>query len=241
MAADRLPATGSPAQPRTDARSDAWGCDTADVVMFHRFLRMVFRDAVSIVDTVADGDRRRTTLAVRHLRQIAHALESHHHGEDMFLWDDLPQRSPACALHVEQMRVQHAEIEERLNALGASVDAWRTSARRREAIAVREDLDRLTAALEDHLAQEEIDILPVAATSFTPSEWGRLERHGRRTVPPRWLFIQLGFMLESMPAAEQEAFLRGLPAPARAAWKLVGRRSFRRHRSRLFPARRTTT
>ena len=241
MAAERLPATGSPAEPHADPRSGSWGCDTADVVMFPRFLRMVFRDAGSVVDAVADGDRRRTTLAVRHLRQIAHALESHHHGEDMFLWDDLERRSPACALHVEQMRAQHAEIEKHLTALGASVDAWRASTRRREAIAVREQLDRLTAALDDHLGQEEIDILPVAATSFTPAEWGRLEHHGRRTVPPRWLFIQLGFMLESMPAAEQGAFLRALPAPARAAWRLVGRSSFRRHRARLFPARRTTT
>jgi len=234
VGAERLPSTGTPTPPSSAAQRASWGCDTADVVMFHRFLRMVFRDAVTVVDTVADGDRRRTTLAARHLRQIAHALDSHHHGEDTFLWDDLERRSPACALHVEQMRVQHAQIEERLNILGASVDAWQTSARRRDAVVVGEHLELLNATLAHHLGQEEADVLPVAATSFTPSEWGRLERHGRRAVPPRWLFIQLGFMLESMPATEQAVFLRGLPAPARAAWTLFGRPAFRRHRARLF-------
>jgi len=209
--------------------------------MFHRFLRMVFRDAATIVDTVPDGDRRGTTRAVRHLRQIAHALETHHHGEDMFLWDDLERRSPACAIHVGDMRAQHAEIEERLTALNASVDTWQSSARRREAVAVREELDRLNTALGEHLGQEEADILPAAAISFTPAEWGRLERHGRRAVPPRWLFIQLGFMLDSMPDAERDPFLRNLPAPARAAWALVGRPAFRRHRARLFSRKALTT
>ncbi len=53
MPAERLPSTGA-ASATAERR-----CDTADVVMIHRFLRVMFRDATGLVDRVADGDRRR--------------------------------------------------------------------------------------------------------------------------------------------------------------------------------------
>lgn len=228
MAAERLPATSVPVRA-----TDEWGCDTSDVVMFHRFLRMMFADAATIIERVPNGDRRGTARAARHLREVMHALHAHHHGEDVVLWDALETRAPSCAVHVGQMRVQHEEIARLLDELGADVDRWHATARADHASAVQTSLSTLTTALDRHLAQEEVRILPTAEISFTQREWGRLEQHGRRSVPPRWLFMQLGFMLESMSPAEQAAFLRALPAPARILWSAVGRRSFTRRRRAL--------
>ena len=229
MAVERLPSTGVPGRS-----ADTWGCDTADVVMFHRFLRMMFADAATIIGVVQDGDRRGTARAARHLREIMHALHTHHHGEDVVLWDALETRAPSCAVHVSQMRVQHEEIARLLADLATELYRWQRSARTEDASAVQTSLSALTVALESHLTQEEIQILPAAEVSFTQREWGRLERHGRSSVPPRWLFMQLGFMLASMPPTERASFLRALPIPARLLWSMIGRQSYTRRRRALF-------
>jgi hemerythrin-like domain-containing protein len=226
--AERLAATGAPATGETR------GCDTADVLMIHRFIRGMFRDAVVLVARVPDGDRRATRLVARHLTRIAHVLHGHHHGEDVFLWDDLETRAPACAVHVGQMRAQHAEITELLDDLATALAAWRMTADAAHAADVGAALARLNTTLDRHLGQEEDRILPAAAASFTQREWDRLAEHGRRTIPPGWAFPQLGFMLDSMPEAEASAFLAALPAPLRALWSLVGQGVYRRTRARLY-------
>ncbi len=226
MSAERLPSTGAAPEERR--------CDTADVIMIHRFIRTMFADAVRLVDGVQEGDRKQTELVAEHVRQVAFVLHNHHHGEDVFVWDDLAERAPACALHVEQMRVQHLEITERLTELGAVLPPWGASSSRRDAVRVLDALARLNASLDRHLGEEEAEILPAAAVSFTQREWDRLAEHGRDTVPRSWAFMQLGFMLDTMPAPERQAFVAALPGPIRLLWAGIGRGQYRRGRARLY-------
>ncbi len=226
MPAKPLPATGAAPEERR--------CDTADLIMIHRFIRAMFADAVPAVDRVQDGDRRQAELVAEHVRQVALVLHNHHHGEDMFIWDDLAERAPACALHVSQMRAQHVEVAELLTELDDALPPWSMSGTRHDAESVLEALARLNSTLDRHLGQEEAQILPVAAVNFTQPEWDRLAEHGRDTVPRDWAFMQIGFMLDSMPASDRDAFLQTLPGFIRMLWTGVGRGQYRRQRARLY-------
>lgn len=218
----QLPSTGAP------------GCDTSDMKMIHGYFRLVFSQAPALAEGVADGDTARAGVVADHLAAIADTLHSHHHGEDMMLWDQLEARNPACAKHVSEMRADHAAMSGELAALEAAIPAWRLDASADHRAAVLFALNGIHALLTSHLGAEEKQILPVAAAAFSQKEWNKLGEHGRASVPGSFRFIQLGFILESL-GAEAPAWLRAnLPAPVRLLWRLAGRPKFEKYRAALF-------
>ena len=211
------------------------GCDTSDMLTIHALFRRAFTDAPVLVRGVADGDTARMLPVADHVREVAEALHHHHEGEDLLLWDTLEQRAPACALHVGLMRSQHAVTAAQLDRLGGLMDAWEESAGAAERDAVAALLDDVRDTLLAHLGQEETQILPTASTVMSQREWSLLHEHGMASVPKDRLFLQLGWILEVVPADERAGWLRtNLPAPARVLWRLVGRRQFAAHRARVY-------
>jgi hypothetical protein len=56
-------------------------------------------------------------------------------------------------------------------------------------------------------------------------------------VPGDRLFVYLGFLLASMPAADRDRWKKDfLPAQARVAYELVGRHQYERHRKLVYGA-----
>jgi len=211
------------------------GCDTSDMLTIHALFRRAFTDAPVLVRGVADGDTGRMLPVADHVREVAAALHHHHEGEDLLLWDTLEQRAPACALHVGLMRSQHAATAAQLERLDGLMDAWEESAGSTERDAVAALLDEVRDTLLQHLGQEETQILPTASTVMSQREWSLLHEHGMASVPKDRLFLQLGWILEVVPADERAGWLRtNLPAPARVLWRLVGRRQFAAHRARVY-------
>lgn len=200
----------------TDQPASAPLCNTSDMVLIHKVFRQGFRDAPGLVRGVADGDRKRTEVVAPHMLKLAASLHSHHHGEDLLLWDTLEQRAPACALHVGQMRAQHAAVGELLDQVEAAIPMWASTAGASERDKVATLMDQISATLEDHLGNEETLILPVAATTFTQAEWDKLGEHGRASIPKSEQFIQLGFIVDALGPEEGQRFIgEFLPGPIR--------------------------
>ncbi|KQT02405.1 hemerythrin domain-containing protein [Cellulomonas sp. Leaf395] len=211
------------------------GCDTSDMLTIHALFRRAFTDAPVLVRGVADGDTARMLPVADHVREVAAALHHHHEGEDLLLWDTLELRAPACALHVGLMRSQHAATAAQLERLDGLMDAWEESAGTTERDAVAALLDDVRDTLLQHLGQEEAQILPTASTVMSQREWNLLHEHGMASIPKDRLLLQLGWILEVVPADERAGWLRtNLPAPARVLWRLVGRRQFAAHRARIY-------
>ena len=211
------------------------GCDTSDMLTIHALFRRAFTDAPVLVRGVADGDTARMLPVADHVREVAAALHHHHEGEDLLLWDTLELRAPTCALHVGLMRSQHAATAAQLERLDGLMDAWEESAGTTERDAVAALLDDVRDTLLQHLGQEETQILPTASTVMSQREWNLLHEHGMASIPKDRLLLQLGWILEVVPADERAGWLRtNLPAPARVLWRLVGRRQFAAHRARIY-------
>lgn len=213
------------------------GCDTADIYFVHNFLRSVFGDAPELVRGVAEGDLARAWIVSDHLFEIGEALHDHHQSEDQELWQRLEERDPGSGSHVSRMKAAHARIAQLLEQFTATLRDWRVDAGatdRDAAVALAKDL---LQALRDHLDDEETTILPIAGRTISQPEWDRMGEFSRAKVPGDRLFIQLGFILASMPEADRDRWKKDyLPTTTRVGYDLVGRLQYERHRKMVYPA-----
>ncbi|GAB7048832.1 hypothetical protein JCM9534A_39580 [Catenuloplanes indicus JCM 9534] len=122
-----------------------------------------------------------------------------------------------------------------LHRLGELNDAWRASA----AATVRDELADVLAqaspVLDEHLDDEERDLLPLVPPHVSQQEWDALNARARGSRPKdlRSAFAALGAMVEDATAEEQRRFMTELPPPVRLLWHLAGRRSWTRSRNRV--------
>lgn len=195
--------------------------------MIHTMYRKVYGDAPATVRAVTPGNASQRDAVAQHIDDISKSLHAHHQGEDLFLWDTLETRAPACAAHVSQMREQHEAVAAQLDVLDARVAGWKQDASAESRDAVAESLDAIHALLIAYLGQEERDIVPVAQVTMAQNEWDKLAEHGRSWAPPSRMLYSLGYILSSMSEEEGAAWMKAnLPVPARLAWRLVGKRQF---------------
>jgi hemerythrin-like domain-containing protein len=229
MPATALPSTGDPA-PRSGV-----GCDTGDMVMIHNLYRKAFREARELVAAASDAGTVRAGVLADHLAELAESVHHHHHTEGVTLWDQLEAAAPGCEAHVERMKAQHRALSDALDELTALLPAWRASASSKDHAAVVAALDGVLTSLTEHLGDEEHSILPIASVAMTQAEWNKIGEMGRSGTPRDKQFVQLGFILDSMPEAERDAWRKkNLPGPVWLLYKLVGRRQYEKHRALVY-------
>jgi hypothetical protein len=231
MAATALPSSGG--QPGDGRLGAAKTCDASGMAEIHRMFRAGFREGPTLVDGVADNDSAHADVVGDHLAMLSTSLHAHHEGEDTMVWDRLESRAPSCTAHVERMKEQHAAMLAHLEALDASLPAWRASGRAADAASVVSALDGINAALAVHLPDEETNVVPVMETALTQAEVDGLSEHGRKATPKGKTFIQLGAILAAQPDGG-DAWLRAhLPAPVRLLWRVIGKGKYERNRAAL--------
>lgn len=228
---ERLPSTSDPLPEGETA-----GCDTSDILLVHRIFRWGFREMPRLVRAVAPGDRGRTETVADSVDLVLLGLHVHHEAEDLLLFDRVEARRPACAGTVDLMRDQHRRVAELLGrAEPLSVD-WRNSADAPSAERLIAALDEIGTVLGVHLHDEEHDVIPVAAEEFSQREWDALGEHGRESIPKEGLPIQLGLMMDAVPAAERADWSRShMPLPIRLLWVILLKRRYTAWQRELFP------
>ncbi|MBM7820150.1 hemerythrin-like domain-containing protein [Cellulosimicrobium cellulans] len=221
------------------------GCDTSGMFLVHRIFRWLYRELPVLVREVAPGDTARSAVVGRYAHLDFFALHMHHETEDMVLWDRLEARAPACALHVGQMRAQHAEVAVHLARIEPQLAPWVATADHGLRDAFAADLEALRDLLSAHLGQEEGDILPVAGEVMSQQEWDFMEEHTRATLMAHRkelgkdvMALQLGLLVASVPEAEREDWFRAnVPAPVRVLYLLLLRRRYDNAMRELYPDR----
>lgn len=217
MPATALPSSGD--QPARGAKT----CDARGMAEIHRFFRAGFGEAPALVLGVSAGDAAHAETVGDHLAMLSVSLHAHHEGEDSRLWSSLEQRSPSCAGHVERMKQHHAQLLVHLVALDDALPAWRGSGEPADAAAVTTALDGINTALDIHLGDEELNIVPVMETVLTQKEVDWFGEHGRAATPKGKTWAMLGAILAAQPDGGDEWMREHLPAPVRVIWRVVGK------------------
>jgi len=208
--------------------------DTWDMVLVHRGFRRDFRMLPSLVRGVSEGDTARAETVGFHLEKVADALHHHHTAEDELLWPLLLERATPHTELINRMEAQHERIHEALERIAELNPRWRRTATARDRDELADVIARASVALDEHLADEEQEVLPIVETHVTPAEWAALGERGRASLPKGKLaLVFLGSLFEEATPAEKTRFLGELPAPARLIWRLVGDRVYGSYRDRL--------
>jgi hypothetical protein len=209
--------------------------DTWEMVVVHRAFRREFREAPGLIGSVRAGDRERAELVGRYLASIVESLHHHHCGEDDLLW---PVLLPRVALHTElvhRMESQHKQLAVLIDRVEELMPGWRVTG---DAVAGRELAGVFTEAsalLDEHLAEEEAEILPLVAEHMTAAEWQAIGDRGVASLPKNsTAFVFLGLILQDATDEQRTAFLGLVPTPVRWFWHLFGKGIYRRAYRRLY-------
>jgi hypothetical protein len=174
----------------------------------------------------AAGDRARAKRVGAHVSEVLYFLHTHHSGEDELLW---PVLRPKVALEqglIDRMEAQHEQVAAAITGIEAELPGWQATADPETGERLAAAAEAMNDVLADHLAEEEERILPLVGQFFTQPEWDALGEHGFASVPPRRRLVVLASILEEASPAERERFMEKVPAVARLAFRLFGRRQY---------------
>jgi hypothetical protein len=208
--------------------------DTTEMVFVHNCFRKQFGALPGLVGAVPDGDTRQAAVLVDFLAELTAALHHHHHGEDELMWPLLLERAPLDSALILRMEEQHERIGALYHRAAQDASAFVAAADPRSRADLADTLTELAAGLTEHLHDEEVEILPLVERVMTVAQWAELGERGRAGLPKDRLLVFLGFLLDANTPARGREFLARMPAPARVAWRLAGRRAFVKEYRRIY-------
>lgn len=203
----------------------------------HRFFLWAYDEAPGLVRSVNAGDTARAAYVGEVLGNFDKVLHIHHEGEDLLMYPQLEQRAPACALHVAQMLEQHRQVTQRLDVIEPLRLRWMETADAASGGELAALYEELSAVLKVHLRREVTEVMPVADRVMTEEESKAIGQHGVKQFDKKFMVAYLGMVLATNPPADRQELIREIPAPVRLAYKLVGRRMYRKQYATLFPGR----
>lgn len=209
--------------------------DTWEMVVIHKMFRRELRESSGRVRAVAGGDIARAETVGDHLEMITTGLHHHHHGEDILLWPKLLSRVGSLnADLVKRMEGQHEVVAGLLERVDTLLPRWRAQADAATRDGLASVLEQVFVALDEHLGEEEREILPLVSIYVTQAEWDALGEHGKSGLPKGSKgFVALGSILEDATPDEKVRFLGLLPAPVRLIYKVIGAGIYRRAKAKL--------
>ncbi|MBM7503815.1 hemerythrin domain-containing protein [Agromyces aurantiacus] len=203
----------------------------------HRVFLWAYDEAPGLARSAADGDTERSRYVGEVLGNFDKLLHVHHEGEDLYMYPQLGERAPGCAVHIAQMLAQHEQVKGVLDELAPIREQWRDSADAELGEQLAAGYERLSAMLKEHLRREVTEVTPAVEKVLTQEEFEKLASHGVDAFEKKVVLAYLGMILATNPPEDQKAFLMDIPLPIRLAYRLVGKRLYREQYSTLFPGR----
>ena len=210
---------------------------TAGMRRIHRFFLWAYEEAPGLVRSVNTGDTPRAAYVGEVLGNFDKVLHFHHEGEDLLMYPQLSERAPACALHVEQMLQQHRQVTQRLEGIAPVRSRWIETADAATGEELAERYEDLKSVLNVHLRREVTEVMPVVDRVMNEKEMSSLAQHGVDQFDKKFMVAYLGMVLATNPPADRREMFKEIPPPVRLAYRLVGRRMYRKQYSTLFPGR----
>ena len=153
---------------------------TEEMAVIHRIFRRGFPMMAELVRQTPPGATARSEPIAAHLDFLLNGLHNHHTGEDEHIWPRLLERAAPQAELITRMEKQHEVVAERSERVRTLLETWRRTADDGEALATA--LDEFTAALVEHLDDEEAHVVPLIRAHITAEEWTRVRPGDVREV-----------------------------------------------------------
>jgi iron-sulfur cluster repair protein YtfE (RIC family) len=200
--------------------------DTTDMYAVHGVFRDTLGAAPTLVGNVAPGDAERVALIANYYENILSFLHAHHEGEELLVFPLLRERCDGAGALMDEMAEQHHEALELLEQAQAALAAWPLGDAAAQK-AAQERLDELGSHLNEHLVEEEQNVLPLAGEHLSMQEWGALPGHGMANFHGDKIWLILGLIRERMTDGQRAAMMANMPPPALEMWNGFGEQAFK--------------
>lgn len=207
--------------------------DVRDMAIVHQTFRRSYQESAALVRADPTPSQHRVEFLADHVDFGISLLHHHHGGEDELLYPLLLERVPDQAANTEHIEHEHQEVAAHIDAVSAACQAWRTAPTAENGEALATALDVLNERLQQHLDDEERDIVPLAAVTLTQEEWETLGRHAMAAIPKDKLGIAFGMLTEPLSDDDRHFMKSHLPAPVRLLSPLVIDRPWHKYRDQL--------
>jgi hypothetical protein len=206
--------------------ADAPLLDTRDMVGLHLALSNGLTTAIDAIPTIPDGDVIRARRLADFIVEVLWLIHAHHDGEDALLYPLLSERVPDSEALFSRMEGQHEAVAEGVATATRANGAFAMSASTSDGLALTEALCALRDATDEHVTDEEVSVLPVAAQWISPEEWGALPGHALATYRGDRMWLPLGLVFEAMPDDLRSMVLEHMPPPVIGMWTGGGSEAF---------------
>ena len=142
------------------------------------------------------------------------------------LWPRLLDRVSVHGELVHRMQEQHERIGEYLERIESLLPVWGKTAAPSERDVLAATFSDASVVVEEHLDEEEREILPLVAAHLTGAEWDELGERMHASMPRDRMLKFLGMVLEEATPEEHRQTMSALPLRARVLWRLLGRRKY---------------
>ena len=183
------------------------------MVVIHRVFRREFGLLPALIRAVAADDLGRAKVVADHASNLLRFVHVHHSGEDEYLWPVLLERVEVEAALIRRMEDQHLHVAALLPHAQEQLPGWaaQPSPERGEELATT--FEGIASGLNEHLGEEEEQILPLVETHLSVDEWARLGQHATGSMSPPDLMATLAAILEEADDDERAMFTAALPPP----------------------------
>ena len=143
-------------------------------------------------------------------------LAIHHTAEDVALWPALREKvtSPEESVVLDEMEMEHAQLEPLLERLDKSLVVHDTTT-------ARETTRALADALTGHMRHEESQALPLVEKHLGEPGWRAFGRHFRKSQGLSGGAEFFPWLLDSAPESTRTRVLSMFPAPVRLLYRRV--------------------
>jgi hemerythrin-like domain-containing protein len=191
--------------------------DVSDMYAVHKALIGAL-DAAPAYVAKADLDSERVEVIGSFYENVIEFLHVHHTGEDELIYPVLEQRCAESRSDLERIDDQHKLLHAPMDAGRSAIAAWRAAPSPETAQAVIVAIASIAESLRPHLAEEETVVLPIAAKSMSPEEWGALSGHAMMIFRADKPWLPLGLLREQLDQEHRDGMLAGMPPEMRAQW-----------------------
>lgn len=208
--------------------------DVRDMIVVHTAILREFRLAPQAVARVPAGANRPAGRVNAHLELLCDLLHHHHAGEDELLWPPLrPLLTADGQARLDEAEAQHADIDAALRLVNATRLRWNDLGDEGSRNDLVTGLRHLHDLLLAHLDTEERELLPLAATHLTTSQWAAIGEAGAAHISKSKTLLVFGmFAYEGNPEV-LATMLHSAPLPARAIVPLLAPRVYARYAKRI--------
>jgi hemerythrin-like domain-containing protein len=200
--------------------------DVSEMVAVHQALRDTLGCAPQLVLGVEAADGDRLGVITNFYDNVLSFLHVHHDGEEQLVFPLLRERCPDQLDIVEHMATQHAEVTELMQQSTRALGAWAGGASSAQSDAATA-LSELAGRLDQHLSDEERELLPLCAEHLSVEEWGALPGHALGSFEGDKIWLILGLIRQRMTQAQRDDMLAHMPPPAVEMWNSMGEQAYK--------------